>query len=522
MRRSSRRTSRTCGASSASHGCSTPSVASATCYARRRRREMSLRARLLLVTVGLVTLGLLIADGVTYRALSSSLLERVDEQLAQVGAVAVQSLDAQFPMPDGPGPAPGYGPPAGSYAALLDPTGNVVHEHSFDYQGDQEETAPVPVLPKDLPGSTSGGVGTTTFSTGATDGDTRFRVEAVGPRAGAGTLVIAVPLTEMRETLGRLLTIEALVTIGVALAAGALALWLVRIGLRPLETMGTTAGAIAAGDLSRRVEPADGATEIGRLGTSLNAMLAQIEAAFDERRASEERLRRFVGDASHELRTPITSIRGYAELFRRGADTRPDDLARSMSRIEAEAERMGVLVDDLLLLARLDQGRPLEREPVDLTTVVSDAVDAARVIEPDRVLDADLGSSVSVAGDAGRLRQVVDNLLENARVHTPAGTPTHVTLRAEDAGVVLRVADEGPGMDAEIATKAFERFTRGDPARARATGGAGLGLAIVAAIVEAHGGSVRFVDADVGATIEVRLPRGEAVPSPPPTPAPPG
>ena len=154
--------------------------------------------------------------------------------------------------------------------------------------------------------------------------------------------------------------------------------------------MGETAGAIAAGDLSRRVEPADDDTEIGRLGTSLNAMLTQIEAAFDERRASEERLRRFVGDASHELRTPITSIRGYAELFRRGADTRPDDLARSMARIEAEAERMGVLVDDLLLLARLDQGRPLEREPVDLAPIVADAVDAARAIDPDRVLDADL------------------------------------------------------------------------------------------------------------------------------------
>src|SRR4051794_20180386 len=206
MRRSSTRPPRTGGERSATPVCSTPSVAWSRGPARRRRREMSLRARLLLVTVGLVTLGLLIADVVTYRALSSSLLERVDEQLAQVGAVAVQSLDAQFSMPDGPGPAPGYGPPAGSYAALLDPTGNVVHEHSFDYQGDQEETAPVPVLPKDLPGSTSGGVGTTTFSTGATDGDTRFRVKAVGPRGGAGAVVIAVALSEEGEKPRRPLT----------------------------------------------------------------------------------------------------------------------------------------------------------------------------------------------------------------------------------------------------------------------------------------------------------------------------
>jgi two-component system, OmpR family, sensor kinase len=484
---------------------------------------MSLRARLLIVTVGLVTLGLLIADVVTYRALSSSLLERVDEQLAQVSQAAVQALDPQgFPLPGGSGPGPGYGPPAGSYAALLDASGHVVRAHSFEYQSQQDDEPPIPDLPAGLPGSTNGGTGTTTFSTGSQDGDTRFRVEAVGPQSNAGTLVIAVPLTEMRETLGRLLTIEALVTIGVALTAGALALWLVKVGLRPLATMGSTAGAIAAGDLSRRVEPADDSTEIGKLGTSLNAMLAQIEAAFDERRASEERLRRFVGDASHELRTPITSIRGYAELFRRGADTRPDDLARSMSRIEAEAERMGVLVDDLLLLARLDQGRPLEEKPVDLVSVVTDAVDAARAIDPDRVLDADLDGPERIVGDAGRLRQVIDNLLENARVHTPAGTPTRVTLRADDGAAVLTVADEGPGMDPEVASKAFERFYRGDPARARSTGGAGLGLAIVAAIVESHGGSVRVLDTDAGTAIEVRFPHEQpapAVPPPPPVPA---
>jgi two-component system OmpR family sensor kinase len=482
---------------------------------------MSLRARLLLVTVGLVTLGLLIADVVTYRALSSSLLERVDEQLAQVSQSAVQLLDPQgFPPPGGSGPGPGYdGPPAGSYAALVDATGRVARAHSFGYQSGQQETPPVPVLPAGLPGSATGGTGTTTFFAGSQDGDTRFRIEAIALEP-AGTLVIAVPLTEMRETLGRLLTIEALVTIGVALTAGALALGLVKVGLRPLETMGATAGAIAAGDLSRRVEPADDSTEIGKLGTSLNAMLSQIEAAFDERRASEERLRRFVGDASHELRTPITSIRGYAELFRRGASTRPDDLARSMSRIEAEAERMGVLVDDLLLLARLDQGRPLAQKPVDLVAVVTDAVDAARAIDPERILNADLDGPEWVIGDAGRLRQVVDNLLENARVHTPSGTPTHVTLRSDDdGGALLTIADEGPGMDPEVASKAFERFYRGDPARARTTGGAGLGLAIVAAIVESHGGRVQVLDTGIGTTVEVRFPHGEALPPPPAPPA---
>src|SRR4029079_6919350 len=191
-------------------------------------------------------------------------------------------------------------------------------------------------------------------------------------------------------------------------------MWVVRIGLRPLETMGETAGAIAAGDLSRRVEPADDRTEIGQLGASLNAMLAQIEAAFEERRASEARLRRFVADASHELRTPLTSIRGYAELFRRGADARPEDLATSMARIEAEAERMGVLVDDLLLLARLDQGRPLEHEPVDLAQVAAEAVDAARAIDPSRAIELEAGTPAILAGDAGRLRQGAHTPLGNA------------------------------------------------------------------------------------------------------------
>jgi two-component system OmpR family sensor kinase len=235
-------------------------------------------------------------------------------------------------------------------------------------------------------------------------------------------------------------------------------------------------------------------------------MLSQIEAAFEQRRASESRLRRFVADASHELRTPLTSIRGYAELFRRGADSRPEDLARSMAAIETEAARMGVLVDDLLLLARLDRGRPLEREPVDLATVAAQAVEGARAIEPDRQVTLEVDDDVSLAGDAGCLRQVLDNLLENARVHTPPGTSTTVRLVREADEVVLTVADDGPGLSRDARARAFERFYRDDEARSRDTGGAGLGLAIVAAIVAAHGGSVAVVDDDGGASITARLP----------------
>ncbi|MEP6758993.1 MAG: HAMP domain-containing sensor histidine kinase [Actinomycetota bacterium] len=467
---------------------------------------MSLRARLLIVTVGLVAVGLVVADVLTYRVLASSLNQRVEEQLPVAQAYAFEALshDGQgVPIPGPGGPLGDVGPPSGTYGAVLNNTGAVVHDTFFGESG--LVTPPPPELPTGLPGSSGGGTGTSVFTASSSDG-TDYRVQATGPVPSGGTLVVGIPLTEMQATLQRLLRIELLVTLAVIVLVAGLALWLVRIGLRPLEGIGQTAGAIAAGDLTRRVEPADDRTEVGRLGTSLNAMLAQIEVAFEERRASEARLRRFIADASHELRTPLTSIRGYAELFRRGAKTRPEDLETSMARIEAEAERMGVLVDDLLLLARLDQGRPLERDPVDLANIASDAVHAARAIDPARPIELDAGLPAMLAGDAGRLRQVIDNLLENARVHAPAGARTQVQVRTDGDEVVLTVADDGPGMDADTATRAFERFYRGDPARSRATGGAGLGLSIVAAIVEAHGGSVALVPTDPGATFEVRIP----------------
>jgi len=465
---------------------------------------MSLRARLLIVTVGLVAVGLMVADVLTYRALATSLSQRLDEQLQQAQPFAVHALQQDGSGGFGePGPMEAVGPPAGTYAAFLDPSGAIVRDTFFDAPGGT--TPAPPTLPADLPGSTGGGTGTATFTASSTDG-IDYRTEATGPLPDRGTLVVGIPLTEAQATLHRLVRIELLVTLGVIVLVAGLAWWLVRVGLRPLEGIGETAGAIAAGDLSRRVEPADDRTEVGRLGTSLNTMLAQIEVAFEERRASEARLRRFIADASHELRTPLTSIRGYAELFRRGASARPEDLATSMARIEAEAERMGVLVDDLLLLARLDQGRPLEHDPVDLARVAADAVDAARAIDPARPIELDASAPAMLPGDAGRLRQVLDNLLENARVHSPAGTPTRVRVRRDGTDVVLTVADEGPGMDADTATRAFERFYRGDPARSRATGGAGLGLSIVAAIVEAHGGTVALLPTDTGATFEVRIP----------------
>ncbi|MDP9301821.1 MAG: HAMP domain-containing protein, partial [Actinomycetota bacterium] len=343
---------------------------------------MSLRARLLIVTVVLVASGLLVANLATYHYLSGFLLRRVDQQLV----TSVPDAEVAFAPPLSPGDHPPGLPGVayGTYVAVLDRSGKTIVQRFLGPEGSP------PTLPAELPMWSPGDSAPITVR--SLDGSTRYRVLAKdvqftqNGQPATGTLVVAIPLTEVHVTLRRLMGVEFLVSAIVLLIVAGLALWLVRVGLQPLEGMGRTADAIAAGDLTRRVEPADERTEVGRLGIALNTMLAHIEAAFEQRRRSEERLRRFVADASHELRTPLTSIRGYAELFRRGADTRPEDLAKSMSNIESEASRMGVLVDDLLLLARLDQGRPLERERLDLAAVASDAVESARAVDPDGMI----------------------------------------------------------------------------------------------------------------------------------------
>ena len=299
-------------------------------------------------------------------------------------------------------------------------------------------------------------------------------------------------------------------TAAVLAAVAGIALWLVRLGLRPLTQMEHAAADIAAGDLSRRVEPSEGRTEIGRLGSALNVMMERIEAAFAERRATEARLRRFVADASHELRTPLTSIRGYAELFRRGAEHRPEDLAKSMRRIEEESARMGTLVEELLLLARLDQGPRLDRSPVDLAALATDAVEDARTVAGARTITLSAPRPVIVEGDEARLRQVLANLVSNALEHTPAGTPVRVAVSASGSEAVLEVADRGPGLGTEDAGRVFDRFFRVDKGRSRDDGGTGLGLSIVAAIAHAHGGKVElFTASGEGARFLVTLPLRE-------------
>lgn len=337
-----------------------------------------------------------------------------------------------------------------------------------------------------------------------------WRVLAVSPQPGL-TVVVTSSQSDVDASIADLTRRFLLIAVGALILLGGVAYALARGGLRPLEEVERTAEAIAAGDLSRRVPVHRPGTEVGRLANAFNTMVERIEHAFRARersetsaRNSEERMRRFVADASHELRTPLTSIRGYAELYRQGAVTDAGEVAAVLRRIEDQAAQMGLLVDDLLLLARLDQQRPLERVPVDLDVLAVDAVHDAHAVAPDRVVGLRLPEAsddepvaVPVLGDEARLRQVLTNLVNNALTHTPPDAKIEVRLGAEAGFAVLAVADTGPGLTREQADRVFERFYRADPARGRSSGGTGLGLAIVAALVAAHGGRVE-VDTELG------------------------
>ncbi|PFG32203.1 sensor histidine kinase [Sanguibacter antarcticus] len=351
--------------------------------------------------------------------------------------------------------------------------------------------------------------------------DAQWRVIALTASSGGedqGIVFVGLPLDSVRDTVGqiqKLLAISALVITTLGAAVGYLA---VRQSFRPLGEIERTAAAIAEGDLSRRVPQAPSSTEVGSLARSLNSMLSQIEQAFDAREASEARMRRFIADASHELRTPLATVRGYGELYRMGALTTPEALSDTMRRIEDSATRMGSLVEDLLRLARLDEGRPLDNVPVDLAVVASDAMSDLHALDPSRQVrlvplqpDGQTGACV-VVGDEGRLRQVLANLVGNAARHTPRGTPVEVALGfdTDDDGertAVLEVRDHGPGIPSEHGERVFERFFRVDSSRNRDSGGSGLGLAIVAAIVERLGGAARVQETPGGGlTVRIELP----------------
>jgi two-component system, OmpR family, sensor kinase len=477
---------------------------------------VSLRTRLLLGLLTLAIVGLLVADVVTYASLSAFLTDRVDQELVQSRDSLFHALGSSGAGPGQPGGGPGNAPPGGpvavppgTYAALIDPNGTILQQVTFGFSS--AEPAVQLKLPQPLPLPKGGTPAPFTVAGEGGAGMYRVAIQAPDPNDPAVThgtfLVAAIPLQDVASTLSRLLVVEVGVGAAVLMLLAGVGSWAVRFGLRPLDAMAETAGAIAAGELQRRVSPATQRTEVGRLGLALNAMLTQIEQAFAARTASEERLRRFIADASHELRTPLSSIRGYAELFRRGAGSRPEDLVMAMQRIEDEAARMGRLVDDLLLLARLDEGRPLERGPVDLSTLAHDAATDARVTDPRRTIGCILDDEVIVIGDDYRLRQVVGNLVRNALIHTPAGTPLEIRVTSEEGDGVLTVIDHGPGIAPDRVEKIFERFYRADPGSGRDHGGSGLGLSIVAAVVAAHAGAVRLsTTPGGGATFTVRLP----------------
>jgi two-component system, OmpR family, sensor kinase len=468
--------------------------------------SLSLKARLVVGVLVLALVGLAAADVATYTSLRSFLVQRVDNTL-EAGHRSFERGGHGSPGFGGPG-GPG---PSSEFAQTRALNGTtIIATRPISSFGDADTAQPR--LPETISmngaSASDGGQDRVRFFTvPATSGGDRFRVRAAIEGNDPNTLLItALSLHDVDGTLHRLLMIELLVTAAVLLALAAGGFWVVRLGLRPLREIEQTAGAIAAGDLSRRVARADDRTEVGRLGLALNAMLTQIESAFNAREASERKLRRFVADASHELRTPLAAVRAYAELFGRGADQRPDDLERAMAGITRESERMSLLVQDLLLLARLDEGRPLLREPVQLDEVVGEAADAARAVEPDRPIELD-AEEVVVLGDRDRLRQIVDNLLSNVRSHTPPGAPVHVRVARADGNAVIDVQDSGAGLTAKDAGRVFERFYRADKSRARASGGVGLGLSIVAAVAEAHDGSVAVIARDgAGATFRIRLP----------------
>ncbi len=466
---------------------------------------MSLRTRLVLA-VGLVALlALAAADIATYKALQSFLSNRID-----------QTLTATACGPPRPGPHDGGGASvaADSTRCGFDFGGPLPPSNKFaDVFAEQRQAdgtgASVPAYVEGKfysPAISAGVLGTNTKSTVATStflttpstpaGGPEFRVLVVTYPSG-DQLILGQPLDATEATLHDLLLIELAVTGAALIAAVLIGVWLVRVGLRPLRQVEATAEAIANGELERRVPGEEKRTEVGRLARVLNVMLARIQRAFQERdateaqlRSSEERLRRFISDASHELRTPLAAVSAYAELYSQGASEHPEDLARVMQGIQGESARMKGLVEDLLLLARLDEGRPLHCEPVELVALSADAIHAAMVVGPEWPVALEADHPVEVSADPERLRQVLDNLLANVRAHTPRGTTTVVRIIGNSDHATLEVLDNGPGLSVEESAHLFERFYRADPSRSRNSGGAGLGLSIVEAIVAAHGGTV--------------------------------
>lgn len=445
-----------------------------------RPSRHSLRVRLTALVVVLLGAGLLVSSLLATAALRGYLMDRVDEAVME-SARPFSSFPERIPKP-APDDDEGPRPPSQFFIAVVDATGTTVISDGSD--ADQS----IPALPsaEDLPSIVGAPI-----TVDSVDGDGSWRLVVTPLQGDAGWSVAAYPLGEMQATVGRLVLLQAAVGIVVVVIAGAVGYLLVRRSLRPLDEMAATAHEIAEGDLSLRAAEDASSTEVAELAASFNVMVTRIEASFSaqqaseaQARASEERMRRFVADAGHELRTPLTSIRGYAELIEQGAAPDP---AVAVGRIQDEAARMGALVDELQLLARLDEQRPLDMAPIRLADVVEHAVADAVAAHPERTIEVErTDGSDLVSGDDRRLRQVVDNLLSNAIRYSDDGTPITVAV----TGTSVSVTDRGDGLGEAEQARVFDRLYRTDEARTRVRGGSGLGLSIVRSIVEAHGGDV--------------------------------
>ncbi len=479
--------------------------------------DWSLRNRLLLATVFVAAIGIGASDFAANAELRGFLIRQVDSQLSSVAGGTVsrlvragiapnpdtQSDSSQSTTPEFHAVSPLSGVPTATSVTLLDPTGVMLGQLGGDIGN---------------AGSQATFTGMTLTEVAATKGKP-FTIDTKHPRAATraiafvlpsnlGSVVISVSLNSVDKTLDELRWLFLLISIAVILLIGLVSRWLITLSLKPLLEVEVIAAAIADGDLSARLPELQPSTEVGRLTKSLNTMLGRIEESFAQKNASESKLRRFVADASHELRTPLTAIRGFAELHRQGAVTGEVKVKELVGRIEKESIRMGSLVEDLLLLARMDEARPHALEPVDLTHLIEECVASARAAGPDHPITVEVPTDLYILGDSKRIHQALGNLLVNARTHTLRGTRIIVRATSSDSEVSVAVEDSGPGLSVGDQARIFERFFRVDPSRARHAGeGSGLGLSIVDAVMKAHGGKVTVrSELGKGATFTLHFP----------------